>query len=231
MLRILRILILALCGTAVAGGGGDVVDYSQLRYERTVNDAIKTYAPKEFEDYCVRWELTPDMVATQIVACYYKRNQQDTLDSVLLVYYASSRKGFLRILRPGVGQNNWIMVSQTDSIFAEAWPLIRCVDIDCDGVNEIILEAFAGVNSIRTFGIVKMADDAVLKILTRFNSGNVIRGRYIDIDSTNNACPRLIKVLIDGPVKYQPDSVRTYQFDAAKQSYEFESVKALPKRD
>jgi len=229
MIRIMLIFCLALSVRVTAGGNGGV-DYSQLRYERTINSAIKVFAPKEFEDYCMRWELTPDMVAAQIVASYYRKSPQDTLDNVLLVYYASSRKGFLRVLKAQVGQNNWIMESQTDSVFAEAWPLIRCVDIDCDGANEIILEGFAGANSIRTFGIVKMTDDGVLKILTRFDSGNVIRGRYIDIDSTNNVCPRLIKAQIDGPVKYQPDSVRTYQFDVARQSYEYESVKALPKK-
>ncbi|MDD4052882.1 MAG: hypothetical protein PHR28_13430 [candidate division Zixibacteria bacterium] len=227
-------LVIVLCilgaGTATAGGNS-TVDYSQLHFESKVNAAVKAFAPPEFESHCLDWPLTPDMVATQIAARYYRKNDQDTLDNELLVFYASYKTGYLRILRPGINQDNWVLVAQTDSIFGEAQPVIECVDIDCDGANEIVLEAIAGANSFCTFGIVKLADDGNLNILTRFHPDNVIRGRYVDIDSTNNVCPRVIKVLIDGPVKYHPDSVRTFQFDAAKQSYRLESVQALPKQE
>jgi hypothetical protein len=227
-ISILGILMLLGPIVCMAGGGGRI-DYSQLPYEQSVIKIIEQNVPLEFEEFYRDWS-SPDMLWTRICAKYYENGVHACDSTILLLFYGSLKHGVFKVISAKTGASYGKTICETDSVFGEANVEIVLCDIDCDSINEILLYSNSGMASIRTLCIVKPTNDEI-HILRPSPDAVTFEGRMVELDKSGTDCPKPIKVFVDGPVKYQPDTVKTYQFDAAKQSYQLESVKVLPKRE
>lgn len=210
-------------------GGENTMDYSRLPYNGQVTNVIKQNVPSGFDEFYKSW-TSPENLSSRIFARYYQRNPQDNDSSLLLIFYGNVKKGVFKIISVKENAPYGRVISQTDSIHGE-WDLnIVLYDIDCDSINEVLLYSASGTTATETLGIVKIANGA-MRILHASPGIVTFSGRSVEIDTVGNLCPRTVKVYLDGPVRYRPDTVKTYGYDAAKQSYQLKSVGALPKKD
>ena len=208
----------------VAGGGGHL-DYSQLPYTESILKIVEQNTPPAFEEYYQEWS-EPDMLWMRVCAMYYQKDGLNNDSSLLLVFYGHIKHAVLKVISMNRDIDYGKIVAETNLVFGETLVRIELYDIDCDGINEVLLYSISGMAAIQTLCIVKITGGEI-RILSGAPESVGFDGRIIEIDKTGKECPRPIKVYVDGPVKYQPDTVKTYRFDSAKQSYRLESVQAI----
>ena len=206
-------------------GGGNRLDYTQLPYDAATIKIIEQNTPSGFEEFYQEWS-SPEMLSSRICAKYFQKNVKDSGSTMLLLFYGSFKTGVFKVISTRNDASYGKTVCETDSVFGEADVAITLYDIDCASINEVLLYSSSGAAAIQTLGIVKIVNGEI-RVLRASPEYVTFEGRIIEIDKSGKECPRPIKVYVDGPVKYQPDTVKTYRIDSAKQSYRLESVQAI----
>ena len=217
----MRKLFLALTVlSASAVGGSDkpfALDYSHLPYDDTLVELIKEHIPSAIEDKLVTEDRAPSVLHFQIAARYYEFSEADSSRSAAVIYYSDGYRGrLIQLFRLERGQ--WRLVAANDLVSGESQLGIGFVDVNCDGVNEIILTSLAGAAGYQTLDLVRFTGDGLL-VLTPTEPGTRLVGRRWDLTDNEVTCGKDIEVWLDGPVKYQPDRKRIYRLDSVTRTY------------
>jgi len=229
MLIRLALVFLMTHALSLAGGAVRHLDYSEVDMPEKEKAVVIQLMPPEFEQRLVDMGTSPSAVNLQLAAQYYRKNSADTGGQDLLIYYLDcSHNGVLKVIR-FIG-DEWKLVTEASFAAGEAWGRITFADIDCDSANEIVLHSVTGASGYTVMNIVKYYDNT-LRSLTPTTMSELLMGRSLSIEDSGAGCPKTIRILLDGPVKYQVDRRRTFRFDANTQRFVFISEERLESKD
>jgi hypothetical protein len=226
----MRIITILSCLGAVAAsvswasGNSTRLDLSEIGCSAEIVDLVRTYIPPAIENELVTSDLAPAAFNSQIAAVFFPTCASDTSRNAAVVYYSGGlRNHAIQYFRRD--STHWQLVAETDSVIGEAWLSVGASDVDCDGLNEIILSASEGADGARSIQILKIAGGKLL-VITPQGEGQYLVGSYAIIKEPEQGCAKNVEVWLDSPVKYTPDRKRVYKLDAASKTYKMvEEVK------
>jgi hypothetical protein len=207
-------------------GGTQGFDYSSLPYASRVIEAIRTNRPADFDKFLEREEIPSDMLGSILSASYYHKSQSDTASEILIIFYGGIKTGHLKAISLGHGSSSDVVIADLIVPCGDSYFSINYCDIDCDGINEIVLGSNAGVAAFRLATLVQFDGKEFHEIKSE-QENQILFGRFIEIDSSGNKCPREIKLFVDGPKTYIPDTMKVFHFDKSNHSLRLNSIQPL----
>jgi hypothetical protein len=174
--------------------------------------------PQEVEKELLAADLQPEALNFHIAAVFFPTHINDSPLTTAVVFYSGGLQNHaVQVFRFRHGA--WVLLDETDQVIGEAGVRVGAVDIDCDGDNEIVLSSSVGAAGLQSLEILKLEGDK-LRVVTPRGRGRYLVGRSVAVVESEDGCQKELEVLLDGPVKYQPDRKLVYRLDRVNKTYE-----------
>lgn len=207
-----------LAASGMVFGNDGTLDLSELHCDSELRGLVGSHIPEDVERELLKRRLVPEALNFQIQAVYFPLDAVDSSKNTAVVYCSGGLKYHtLQLYTHSADQ--WLMTDSTNQVIGEGQLGIAPMDIDCDGRNEIVLRSAEGAAALYAVQVVKI-ESGHLRIITPQGTGNYLVGRMVEFVDSPDGCTKSIELWLDGPVKYQPDRVKSYSFDRARDKFE-----------
>jgi hypothetical protein len=209
--------IVVLISSARAIGGDLNVSY--LEFSPEIRELIRQHVPDDLRADLIA-NLNPEVYSSFFKVSEYRRTATDSSSGILLVYLTNG-EGLATLQMYHRTSGHWTFVSENRKV-REGYPAsIGYSDVNCDGVNEILLTGLVGAGGNTHVDVLGIRGDS-LQSLTAALVGTDLFGRSVSFKKTGD-CEWELEVTEDGPDKFVGGERKLYRLDQSSKTYKLVS--------